>query len=301
MQLKGVIVPLLTPLNRDESLDIPSLERHIEHVLDGGVSGIFLLGSTGEFPHLSPGVKRQLIIEGVRIVRGRVPVLAGVNEVGTHNSVEFARQCVDAGVGALVASAPYYYSHSTSEVENHLRAICTSVDAPVALYNIPQRVKHALSVETVRALTALPNVIGLKDSAGDMAGFQSFLALREGRANFQVWQGSDPVAALSVARGADGLVLGQSNVAPRLCVELYRAAADGDLDRAWRLQEKLTNLFSIVLLKSGPAGMKAALSLMGICQPHATAPFEPLTPPQIERVAAILEETGIAIREGAIR
>ena len=298
MNLKGVIVPLLTPLNADESLDEAGLARHIEHVLAGGVNGIFLLGSTGEFAALSPETKQLLLDRAIQHIARRVPVLVGVNECGTRESARFAERAARAGADVLVASAPFYYMHSQTELLAHLRAIIESAGLPVALYNIPQRVKLALNFETVQELAAHSRVIGLKDSAGDMAGFQKFLELRRDHPPFQIWQGSDPVAALSLVRGADGIVLGQSNIAPRLCRHIYDAVQSGRLADAWALQEKLTALFSIVLHKSGPAGMKTALHILGICEPHVTAPFEQLTREQTEKVRRTLEETGVL--EGAV-
>jgi hypothetical protein len=166
------IVPLLTPLRPDQSLDEAGLERLIEHALAGGVSGVFLLGSTGEFALLDHETRFQLIRAARRVVRGRVPVLAGVSEPGTRAAIEFGRRAVELGAEAVVASPPFYYHHSQGDLIAHFTAIAEGIPAPLVLYNIPRNVKVSLAPETVRRLMEIPNIIGLKDSAGDMAMFR---------------------------------------------------------------------------------------------------------------------------------
>lgn len=290
MRLEGVIVPLLTPVHGDESLDEPALERLIEHVLAGGVHGVFVLGSTGEFAALDDGMKLQVVRRTCEIVRGRVPVLAGVNQLGTRRTAEMARCCFDLGVSAVVGSAPFYYMHNQGELLRHFEALVRATEGPLVLYNIPQRVKLALAVDTVDRLARIDRVIGIKDSAGEMAMFEQFLALRKRHAHFRVSQGSERMAVQSLAAGADGLVLGQANVAPRLCRDLYDAGQRGDLVRAEALQTRLTQLAGIVRHNSGPAAMKSALHALGVCEPHVIAPFEPLSPGQADDVRATLRD-----------
>lgn len=288
LKLAGVIVPLLTPLRPDKSLDEAGLERLIEHTLNGGVSGLFLLGSTGEFALLDHETRLHLVRAARRIIAGRVPVLVGVSEPGTRASIEFGRRAVELGTEAVVASPPFYYNHSQDDLIAHFAAIAEGIPAPLVLYNIPRNVKVSLTAETVRRLMEIPNVIGLKDSAGDMAMFQSYLELRNGRTDFSVAQGGELLAALSLARGADGLVVGPANVAPRLCRGIYDAVRAGEMDRAWRLQTQLGELVSIHKHKSGPAGLKAACHLMGLCGPTVAAPFEELSDEQVAQVRQTL-------------
>ena len=288
LKLDGVIVPLLTPLRRDQSLDEAGLERLIEHALDGGVNGVFLLGSTGEFALLDHETRLQLIRAARRIVAGRVLLLAGVSEPGTRAAIEFGRRAVELGAEAVVASPPFYYHHSQADLIAHFAAIAKEVPAPLVLYNIPRNVKISLTAETVGRLMEIPDVIGLKDSAGDMAMFQAYLDLRDGRKDFSIAQGGELVAALSLARGADGLVLGPANVAPRLCRDIYDAVRAGEMERAWRLQARLGELISIHKHKSGPAGLKAACHLMGLCGPTVAAPFEELSDEQVGLVRQTL-------------
>ncbi|MGH9842873.1 MAG: dihydrodipicolinate synthase family protein [Blastocatellia bacterium] len=227
LKLEGVIVPLLTPLRPDESLDEAGLERLIEHTLKGGASGVFLLGSTGEFALLSHETRFHLIRAARRIIKGRVPVLVGISEPGTRSAIAFGRRVVELGAEAVVATAPFYYNHSQTDLVAHFAAIAEDVAGPLVLYNIPRNVKVSLAAETVKRLMEIPNIIGLKDSAGE-------------------------------------------------------------LERAWRLQAQIGELISIHKHKSGPAGIKAACHLMGLCGPTAAAPFEELSEEQVAQVRQTL-------------
>ena len=288
LKLTGVITPLLTPLRPDQALDETGLERLIEHVLRGGTRGLFLLGSTGEFALLDYETRFQLIRATRRIVAARVPLLVGVSEPGTRAAIEFGRRAVELGAEAVVAAAPFYYNHSQADLIGHFTAIAQAVPAPLVLYNIPRNVKVSLAAATVKQLMGLPNIIGLKDSAGDLEQFQSYLDQRNGRSGFSITQGGELVAARSLALGADGLVIGPANVAPRLCCDLYDAVCAGRMERAEALQAQLNELISIYKHKSGPAGLKAACHLMGICGPTVAAPFTELSDEQIAQVRQTL-------------
>jgi 4-hydroxy-tetrahydrodipicolinate synthase len=288
MRIEGVIVPLLTPLTPAETVDEDGLTRLIEHVIAGGVSAVFLLGSTGEAPTLSAEQKTRLVRKAAARIAGRVPLLVGVIEAGTAQAIELAQAYVKAGAAALVPTAPFYFRYSQSELAGHFRAIAASVSVPVFLYNIPPLVKMSLSAALVEDLAHMPNILGIKDSEGRLDLFQQYLAVRGAIPGFQVWQGAEADAAVSVVRGADGVVLGLANIAPRLTTDLYRAAAQTDLPAAWRLQEKLMQLFTIQRHKSFLAGLKAAAHLLDLCGGTLTRPFEPLDAQQAQQVSQIL-------------
>jgi dihydrodipicolinate synthase/N-acetylneuraminate lyase len=288
MKIDGVIVPLLTPLTSGRDVDDDSLARLIEHTIGGGVAAILLLGSTGEAPTLKPAHREQLVRTASSLVAGRVPLLVGVIEAGTDLATEQACIYQRAGADAVVPTAPMYFRHSQSELAHHFTAIAEAVTVPVFVYNIPPLVKLSLTPELVLDLAHVPGIGGLKDSEGNLDVFQRYLGVRDVVDGFQVWQGAEPVAAISVVRGADGVILGLANVAPRLAAELYLAAARGDLAAAWRLQDQLMRLFAIQRHKSFLAGLKAAGSLLGLCADTLSRPFERLDDDQVEHVRATL-------------
>lgn len=294
MNLEGVIVPLITPLRPDESLDEEGLERLVEHVIAGGVAGIFVLGSSGEGPSLPYPVKELLVRAVCRQVRGRVPVLVGVFGLGSTNTIEEARQLTRIGGDAIVLTAPFYFVHTQEEIANYIEAVACSQAVPTVIYNIPQMVKVVIEPSTLERLAENPKIIGVKDSHGDMVRFQETLRLQ--RDGFAVFQGAEGLAALSVARGARGAVLGLANVAPQLCCELVSAAKAGDLPRAWALQERLMILWRLHTHGPWLPCLKAAVSLLGICGPKAGFPFQTLSEEQIAAIRRDLETAGVLLQ-----
>ncbi|MBI4790126.1 MAG: dihydrodipicolinate synthase family protein [Chloroflexi bacterium] len=291
MKLDGIIVALITPLKSDESLDESGLARLVEHVIGGGVSGIFLLGSSGEGAALPDGVKERVVRLVSEQCQGRVAVLVGAFAVGTRQTIALAEGLLKQGGDIVVIPAPYYFSHSQPELGDHIATVARAVSAPLMFYNIPQMVKTIIAPETVARIAQIPEVIGIKDSWGDMALFQSVLARKAARPDWQVFQGAESVLALSIVRGANGGVVGLANVAPKLCCDLYAAATRGDLARAWQLQERLMTLWQLHTHAQWLPCLKTAVSQLGICESHTTAPF---ALPNAEAVAAIRQDVQMA-------
>jgi 4-hydroxy-tetrahydrodipicolinate synthase len=278
---------LITPLQQDESLDEAGLERLVEHVVAGGVAGIFVLGSSGEGPSLSEQTKERVVRATVRFVRGRVPVLVGALAAGTRQTIDLAKRLVQQGGDAVVIVPPFYFAHTQDEIVAHVTAVAAEQDAPVIMYNIPQMVKTVIEPDTVGRLLQLPRGVGIKDSLGDMTRFQRLLEQRTQRRDFGVYQGAEGVVAVSVIRGADGVVLGLANVAPRLCCSLFDAARGGDLGQAWHLQEQLMTLWQLHSHGQWLPCLKTALSHLGLCSPVTSAPF---SLPGEQATAAILQD-----------
>ncbi len=292
MKLEGVIVPLITPLRPDESLDEPGLERLVEHVIAGGVCGIFVLGSSGEGPSLPLPVKERLVRAVSQQAKGRVPVLVGVFGVGTERTIEEATRLTRQGGDAIVVTVPYYFSHTQEEIATHIIAVARSQEVPTMVYNIPQMVKTIIEPATLGQLAAVPQVIGVKDSQGDMVRFQEILKFQcDG---FSVYQGAEGVAALSVARGARGAVLGLANVAPKLCCDLVAAARSAQLARAWELQDRLMTLWKLHTHGQWLPCLKAAVSLLGICGPTVAAPFAPVSEAGLAAIRHDMEAAGVS-------
>lgn len=290
MKLEGLIVPLITPLCSDESLDEASLERLVEHVITGGVDSIFVLGSCGGFPGLDDAARERLLQVVCEQARGRASVLAGIGDTGTRRTIERGKRLARLGADAVVVTAPFYYIHTQEELVAHFTGIARAVDAPVVLYNIPQMVKVFIEPETVRQLAEVPGIIGLKDSAENMIKFQEFLGLHAAHPDFSVFQGAELLAAASLVQGADGVVLGLANVAPRLCRDLYDTAKFGHLPQTWALQKRLRHLYSIYEQGAWLAGLKAAVSELGLCGPMVMAPFRPPTDEERGRIRQTLME-----------
>ena len=294
--LEGIIVPLVTPLNRDGSLDTHSLRAITRHVLAGGVAGLFVLGSTGEFPLLCPEDRPRIIATVLEETQGRVPVLAGVSAPGTAQALTYCREAEALGVAAVVATAPYYYRlHDAVEGYQHFRAIAEGTALPVFLYNIPQFTQMSLALDTVQRLAELLNVVGMKDSSSDFTYFARLcLRLKRDRSRLGLYQGNECHLLASLALGAAGGVSGLGNVAPQLVVQLWRAFQAGDFAQAKEAQEKIVSLFDIARL--GPnaiPAIKAALSELGLCSPQVASPLQPLDDDQRAQVRIKLEELAL--------
>lgn len=298
--IKGVIVPLITPLTANGGIDEKGLAQLVEYVIEGGVSEIFLLGSCGEFPALTIEEKTQVVKLTKRYVQERVPILVGVGETTTRHAAILTEKIVEAGADTLVATAPFYYHYTQNELLAHFTTIARAIRVPLVVYNNPELMSHSLAPETVAHLANVKNIIGLKDSAGDMAAFQSYLNVKRDHPNFGIYQGAEPVAAVSLVRGADGVMLGLANLAPKLCVDLYTAAREANLPALWDLQDKLIQLRDVQNHKSWLAGLKTAVSLLGICGPTISGPFEPLTAVQVASVRQTMEKAGLFEARGVV-
>ena len=276
--LEGIIVPVATPMNADRSVDQAGLKAQVNHVLDGGVVGIFVMGTTGEFPMLSDAERVTVIETVMAAVNGRVSVLVGVAAPGTARALAYCRQGEALGADALVAAAPYYYKlRGAVEGYEYFAEIARSTSLPVFLYNIPSYTQMPLDMETIQRLAELPNVVGMKDSSSDFTFFCRLAHKLNRGKDLRLYQGNECHLLASLLRGASGGVNGLANVAPKMICDLYQAHRAGDPSKARELQEKVISLFDIARL--GPNAIpafKVALSELGICGDYASSPFERL-------------------------
>src|SRR5580658_1298064 len=241
--LRGLITPLATPLalsdQAEPSLDVPALERLLDHVINGGVTGIFLLGSTGEFSSLGREMRQEIIRRACAHVNRRVPVLAAITDTSISEILRLADTAVEAGAAAVVLAAPYYFEHSQDDLLRYLEQITERLSLPLLLYNIPHLTKTSFEPETVSRAADLPGVIGLKDSTGDLKYLDRTVELLRDRPQFSILIGPEEMLLESMKRGAIGGVCGGSNLNPKLFVDLYNAIVRGDIARAEALQQKV--------------------------------------------------------------
>lgn len=297
--LSGVIPPLCTPRGADGELDRASLTRLCEHLVDAGVSGLFVGGSSGEAALLDDGTRLAALDVAVAAAAGRVPVLYGVIETGTRRVVEAARPAADHGAAAVVATVPFYVAPNQREVLAHFASLRALLDLPVVAYDIPSATHVRLAPDTAIALARAGDAIALKDSSGDLAGLRQVIdAVHD--LPFQVLSGSETLADAALSSGAAGLVPGLGNVDPAGFVRLYRAVRAGDLAAASREQARLVRLFEIVSVAdrsrvgftAGALGaFKAALTRLGVIDhPDTWPPLTPLSAREHDAVAALLDQ-----------
>ncbi len=297
---RGIIPPLVTPLSARDRLDEAGLERLIEHVIAGGVNGIFVLGTTGEAPCLSYRLRCELIGRTCEIVDQRVPVLVGITDTSFVESVHLAQISAEAGATAVVLSAPFYFPLEQDELLRHISAMNEELPLPLMLYNMPGLTKTWFEIDTLRELSSIPNIVGIKDSGGDIKYFASLMTLRDRRPDWSILIGPEHLLAESLHMGGDGGVSGGANVLPQLFVACYRAAVAGDEEGVRRTNEWIQEFQRIYEVGKHASrfvrATKCALSLLDLCDDFMAEPFRRFPPPERDRVAAILAEMIPALR-----
>ncbi len=296
--LRGIVPPLLTPLSGPDQLDVPGLERLVEHVLAGGVHGLFILGTTGEGPGLAYDVRHEVVERVCRQTAGRVPVLVGITDTIFAEAMRLAEHAEDAGAQAVVLSSPYYFPLGQADLRRYIETVARQSPLPVFLYNMPSHTKTVFELDTLRAALQLPGVVGIKDSGGNMQYFHQARLLAAERPDWSVLIGPEELLAEAVLMGGHGGVSGGANLAPRLYVDLYEAASRGDAPRARGLQEKVweisRNLYAFGSQHgSWVKGLKCAVACLGICDDYLCEPFRRFEGPEREVVKERLVQMGL--------
>ncbi len=289
--VRGVIPPVITPLSDRDTLDVSGLERLLEHLIAGGVHGIFVLGTTGEGPSLSHALQREMVSQTARLLDGRLPLYVGITDPSLVEALHLAKFSADAGAAAVVAAPPFYFPAGQTELQQWFEQLLADLPLPLLLYNIPSCTKIAIELETVAALIHHPGIIGLKDSSGNLEYLRGAIALAsEKRPGWPVLVGPEHLLAEAVTLGAAGGVAGGGNLVPRLFVSVYEAAREGRTEEVARLQALVTQLQELYTIgKYGSAflkGVKCALELSGVCSGRLAAPFDAFHQPERERVTA---------------
>lgn len=276
--LEGIIVPLVTPLSGNNRIDIEGLNNLVEHVIRGGVHGIFILGTTGEAQSLSMSQREEMIKETSRILRNRLPLLVGVSDTSLNDSAALAQKAYEAGAYAVVATPPYYFATAQSELIVYFENLVSLLPLPLFLYNMPVHTKVAFDPKTIKQIAQNEKVIGFKDSSANGTYLQTVMYIMRERPEFMIFVGPEEMTAEMVLMGAHGGVNGGANLFPELYVELYNAAKSHNIEKMRSLQQKVMRISTGIYSKSKYAssylkGLKCALSVAGICRDFPAMPF----------------------------
>jgi len=293
---------MMTPLHGRDELDCAGLERLIEHILAGGVSGLFILGTTGEGPSLSYRLRRELIERTCQQVRGRVPVLVGITDTAFAESVSLAGHAAKVGANALVVAPPYYLPAAQPELKEYLEHLVAELPLPLVLYNMPALTKVHFELELLRRMMDEPRIIGLKDSSGNMVYFHRVIGLLKHRPDWCLFIGPEELLAEAVMAGGHGGIPGGANVFPRLYVQLYEAAAAGNVGRCVQLHAQVMQISNSLYqvgqhAYSGINGTKCALSCLGICDDFMAEPFHRFGAEARAKVQRHLAELTVAVEK----
>jgi dihydrodipicolinate synthase/N-acetylneuraminate lyase len=302
LPLTGIIPPMITPLRSRDELDIAGLERLIEHILAGGVSGLFILGTTGEGPGLSYRLRREFVQRTCKQVNHRVPILVGITDTSFVESVNVARSAAESGAEAVVVAPPYYLPEAQPELQEYLEHLIPELPLPLYLYNMPALTKVHFELETVRRAMDEPRIIGLKDSSGDLNYFKSAAELIHRRPDWSLLIGPEEKLFESLQLGGHGGVSGGANLFPELYVKVVEEHRAGNLARAQELQKQIQRVsdsfyrigkYSSSIIK----GIKCAASCLGLCDDFMAEPFHRFRPAEAELVKNRLEKIQAELSE----
>ncbi len=296
MKIHGIIPPLVTPLKADESLDLDSAGQLIEHVIAGGVHGLFILGTTGEGPNLSYDLRRQYIDFVTEKVDGRIPVIVSISDTAYSESLALAEHAKKAGADAVAFTPPYYFIPGAPELHDFVKRMAEHVSLPFFLYNMPALTKVSIPLDVVELGFTYENCLGLKDSSGDLFYFKKVKRLIGDR-DLTLLIGPEELLAESLLAGGNGGINGGANVFPKVYVRIYELMQAGQLNEAEALQREVMEiscrLFTIG--KHGSSiikGIKGALEVRGLCKRHLASPFSGFNDADLERVAQVIEALG---------
>lgn len=294
LPLRGIIPPVVTPLINDNELDEAGLERLIGHLLDGGVHGLFLLGTTGEATSLRYRLREKFVRLACQLAGNRVPVLAGITDTSFDGSVEMAHLCKDAGADMVVVAPPYYFPISQHEMKWYLDELVPRLPLPFLLYNMPTHTKLHMSVKTVEHARDL-GALGVKDSSGDMQYLFSLIDTFKDNPHFSVFSGVEMFIPETIMQGGHGGVAGGANIFPRLYVDFYQASVDHDLNRIDFLRRIVMKIYNTIynvgtFSTRFTVGTKCALAALEICNDYVARPLRPFDGPDKEAIIQYVEE-----------
>lgn len=292
--LTGIIPPLVTPLLDNDKLDIDGLERLIEHLIKGGVHGLFILGTTGEAQSISYNLRHEMIKETCRINAGRLPVLVCISDTSIVESINLARMGAECGADAVVSAPPYYFAPGQPELAEFYEDLIPQLPLPIFLYNMPSHTKVNFAPATIQRIARNPQVAGFKDSSANAVYFQSVMYAMRERPDFAMLVGPEEITAECVLLGGHGGINGGANMFPELYVNLYNAALARDMETVNKLQPLVMQISSSIYTvgqhgSSYLKGLKCALSLLGICDDFVAAPFHRFHTPEREKIRMALE------------
>ena len=288
--LKGSLVALITPMNQDGSINYEQLHDLIDWHIENGTDGIVAVGTTGESATL-PVEEHLAVIEAtVKHVNKRVPVIAGTGANNTVEAIALSKAAEQAGADYTLSVVPYYNKPSQEGIYQHFKAIAEATSIPMVIYNVPGRTVVSMSNDTILRLAEIPNIVGVKEASGNIGkNIELINSVPEG---FVVLSGDDPTGLPFMLCGGHGVVTVAANVAPKLFADMCRAALEGDIATARRLNEQLIPIYNTMFCEPSPAAPKWGLSLLGKCEPYVRLPLVALTEAGQAKVRAALEKSG---------
>lgn len=290
IEIKGVIVPLLTPMNDDETINEKELRNQVNRQIESGIHALFPLGTNGEAYILSREEKEQVLKIVVDEAKGRVPVHGGTGCISTKETIELSLKAKEIGVDVLSIITPSFAAASQDELYEHYKEVAKAVDLPIVLYNIPARTGNALAPATVEKLSKIPNIVGVKDSSGNFDNMLQYIEKTRYRKDFAVLSGNDSLILWCLLAGGRGGIAGCANVFPSTMASIYDTFIAGNLDKAREIQDSIRSFRDCFKFGNPNTIVKTAVSLLGYPVGKCRKPFCQVPEAGIEAIKKVLEE-----------
>ena len=289
VEIKGIIPPILTPMNEDESINVAALREQVNRQIENGVHALFCFGTNGE-GYILNRQEKQLVLETVlEEANGRVPVYAGTGCISTKETIEQSKMAMDAGADVLSIITPSFAMASQNELYDHYKTVAEAVDMPIVLYNIPARTGNALTPATVGKLSKISNIVGAKDSSGNFTNILGYISETE-KNDFSVLSGNDQLILWTLKAGGTGGIAGCANVYPHTMASIYNCYIEGNWEKAKEYQDSIASFRACFKYGNPNTVVKTAVSLLGYNVGKCRAPFNQLPEEGIEALKKVLKE-----------
>lgn len=289
-QIKGIIVPIVTPMTDDEENNTDELRRQIERMISAGIHGIFVFGTNGEGYILSEAEKKEILSVCIEQVHGRVPVYAGTGCISTAETIRMSQWAEKAGADVLSIITPSFAAASQKEMITHYRKVADSVNCPIVLYNIPARTGNALAPASVRELSKVPNIVGVKDSSGNFDNILQYIEVTREREDFAVLSGNDSLILWTLLAGGRGGIAGCANVFPENMVAIYEHFVKNELAQARKAQDAIRPFRNCFRFGNPNTIVKEAVAMLGYPVGKCRSPFNDLSDEAKETIGKVLNE-----------
>ncbi len=290
VEIKGIIPPIVTPMNEDESINGQELRNQVNRQIKGGVHGLFPFGTNGEGYILNEKEKEEVLSIVIDETKGRVPVYAGTGCISTKDTIRQSQMAKSLGADVLSIITPSFAAASQNELYDHYKAVAEAVDMPIVLYNIPARTGNALAPATVARLSKIENIVGAKDSSGNFDNMLQYIEQTRESGDFAVLSGNDSLILWNLLAGGTGGIAGCANVFPEVMASIYNYFVAGDLENARKAQDSIRSFRGCFKYGNPNTIVKTAVNLLGYPVGKCRAPFNQVPEEGIEALKKVLAE-----------
>lgn len=290
VEIKGIIPPIVTPMNEDESVNEKELRNQVNRQIKGGIHGLFPFGTNGEGYILNEKEKEEVLSIVIDETKGRVPVYAGTGCISTKDTIRQSQMAESLGADVLSIITPSFAAASQNELYDHYKAVAEAVDMPIVLYNIPARTGNALAPATVAKLSKIPNIVGAKDSSGNFDNMLQYIEQTRDSKDFAVLSGNDSLILWNLLAGGTGGIAGCANVFPEVMASIYNYFAAGDLENARKAQDSIRSFRGCFKYGNPNTIVKTAVNLLVYPVGKCRAPFNQVPEEGIEALKKVLAE-----------